>query len=71
MGFYELVNTVACAFVGTCAVWTCDYIGMKVCQALGAVDKVGSLYFQTMPPIIYVDAFSVRYNTINDKKGDE
>ena len=52
MGFYELVNTAACALVGTGIVWACDYIGMKICQAMGT-----ELYFQTMPLIVYIDAF--------------
>ncbi len=52
MGFYELVNAVLCAGIGTCICWTCDYIGMKICQAMG-IERL----FATMPPIVYIDAF--------------
>ncbi len=52
MGFYELVNTVACALIGTGICWTCDYIGMKICQATGR-----ELFFSCMPLIVYLDAF--------------
>ncbi len=52
MGFYEIVNCVLCAGFGTALCWTADYIGMKI---TGAV--IGEKIFQTMPPIVYVDAF--------------
>ena len=52
MGFYELVNAVISAGFGTALCWICDYIGMKICQATG-----NDGLFQTMNPIIYIDAF--------------
>ena len=52
MGFYELVNAVACSFIGTGIVWICDYIGMKICRATGR-----ELYFNVMPLVVYIDAF--------------
>ena len=52
MGFYELVNAVIGAGFGTALCWICDYVGMKICQATGHKGL-----FQTMNPIIYIDAF--------------
>lgn len=52
MGFYELVNAVFCAGFGTGICWICDYVAMKICQATG-----NKGLFQTMNPIIYIDAF--------------
>lgn len=52
MGFFEIVNAVIGAFVGTSACWVCDYIIMKACQAAEI-----ELLVQTMPPIVYIDAF--------------
>ena len=52
MGFYELVNAVFCAGFGTGLCWICDYVAMKICQATG-----NKGLFQTMNPIIYIDAF--------------
>ena len=52
MGFYELVNAVISAGFGTALCWICDYVGMKICQATG-----NDGLFQTMNPIIYIDAF--------------
>lgn len=53
MGFYELANSIISAGIGTALCWIGDYVGMKICQAQGMED----LLFQTMPPIVYVDAF--------------
>ncbi len=52
MGFYELINSVISAGVGTVLCWICDYVGMKICQATNA-----ELLFNVMPIIVYVDAF--------------
>ena len=52
MGFYELINAIICAGVGTVLCWICDYVGMKTCQAMGT-----ELYFNCMNPIVYIDAF--------------
>lgn len=52
MGFYELINAVISAAFGTAFCWICDYVGMKICQATG-----NKGLFQTMNPIIYIDAF--------------
>lgn len=52
MGFYELVNSVIAAGIGTALCWIVDYVGMKI---TGAV--IGEKIFQTMPFIVYVDAF--------------
>ena len=52
MGFYELVNAVICAAIGTGICWVCDYVGMKICQAKG-LERL----FSTMPIAVYVDAF--------------
>ena len=52
MGFYELVNAVLCAGIGTALSFTVDYVGMKICQATDSF-----LYFNCMPFIVYVDAF--------------
>ncbi len=52
MGFYELVNAVISAFIGTVLCFVSDYIGMKVCQARGV-----DMYFNCMSAIVYIDAF--------------
>ncbi len=52
MGFYELVNAVICAALGTGFCWIFDYIAMKICQA-----KDWERLFATMPIAVYVDAF--------------
>ncbi len=54
MGFYELINAVICAGVGTALCWICDYIGMKISGAV-----IGEKIFQTMPIAVYVDAFMI------------
>lgn len=48
MGFYELVNAVICAGVGTVLSFTVDYIGMKADHFLG---------LNCMPAAVYADAF--------------
>ena len=48
MGFYELINAVICAGVGTALCWTVDYVGMKNDYFLG---------LNCMPFIVYADAF--------------
>ena len=52
MGFYELVNAVICAAVGTGLCWIFDYVAMKICMA-----KELEKLFATMPMAVYVDAF--------------
>ncbi len=52
MGFYELVNAVFSAGVGTALCWIADYIGMKACVAAGT-----ERWFNVMPMIVYIDAF--------------
>ncbi len=52
MGFYELINAVIATGFGTALCWVVDYVGMKI---TGSV--LGEKIFQTMPPIVYVDAF--------------
>lgn len=52
MGFYELVNAIISAGVGTALCWIADYVGMKISAA-----TIGEKIFQTMPLIVYVDAF--------------
>ena len=47
MGFYELVNAVLCAGIGTALSFTVDYVGMKICQATDSF-----LYFNCMPFIV-------------------
>ncbi len=48
MGFYELINAIICAGVGTALCFTVDYIGMKADHFLG---------LNCMPFIVYIDAF--------------
>ncbi len=52
MGFYEMINAIISAGVGTILCWICDYVGMKICAATN-MEKI----FQTMPVAVYVDAF--------------
>ncbi len=52
MGFYEMINAIISAGVGTALCWICDYVGMKICIASN-IEKI----FQTMPIAVYVDAF--------------
>lgn len=52
MGFHELMNAVISAGIGTALCWIMDYIGMKLCAALG-VER----YFNVMLLIVYIDAF--------------
>lgn len=52
MGFYEMINAIISAGVGTALCWIADYIGMKISAA-----TIGEKIFQTMPIAVYVDAF--------------
>lgn len=52
MGFYELIKTVLCAGLGTALSWILDYSVMKISYFL-----IGEKLLQTMPLIVYVDAF--------------
>ena len=46
------MNAVISAGIGTALCWIMDYIGMKLCAALG-VER----YFNVMLLIVYIDAF--------------
>lgn len=52
MGFYELINSIIAAGVGTALCWIVDYVVMKISFA-----TIGVKLLQTMPVIVYVDAF--------------
>lgn len=52
MGFYEMINAIVSAGIGTALCWVADYVGMKICSSTGH-QKI----FATMPIAVYVDAF--------------
>ncbi len=52
MGFYELMNAVISAGVGTVLCWIADNVGLKICVAAG----LGRI-IRVMEFIVYIDAF--------------
>ncbi len=56
-GLYDMVRFGLSGICATGCVFTCDYIGMKICQALIEIDRLpsGTLYFNVLPFSVYMD----------------
>ncbi len=58
-GFADMVRYFVSAGIGTCGVWVCDYVLMKINRHLIASQVVHTLNFNVLPYTIYLDSMLV------------
>lgn len=58
-GLADMVKYFFSAGVGTCGVWVCDYILMKVNRYLIANGTASTLYFNVLPKTVYLDSLLI------------
>lgn len=58
-GLADMLKYFVSAGVGTCGVWVCDYILMKVNRHLIANGTASTLYFNVLPRAVYLDSLLI------------
>lgn len=58
-GLADMLKYFVSACVGTCGVWVCDYILMKVNRHLIANGTASTLYFNVLPRAVYLDSLLI------------
>ena len=58
-GLADMLKYFVSAGVGTCGVWVCDYILMKINRHLIANGTASTLYFNVLPRAVYLDSLLI------------